>query len=241
MSNVCIVAPTYNEAENVPKLVKKLEEILRKEDFKLIIVDDDSSDGTAGIAEKLNTQYGNIVVHKRAGKLGIGSAIREGMEIALSLPDTKFIVTMDADFSHDPQDLPRLLHEAEKSGLVQGSRYVEGGKIVGWGVIRKTISQGANLLCRTLLRTHLKEHTTYYRVYSRECAKIVVKDARRDGYEFAIASILTAKNHGVKITEVPITFVDRTGGESKLKSFDIFKWFFFIMKTFLTQPLKRLE
>lgn len=241
MSNICIVVPTYNEAENIPKLVKELEDILRKEEFKIIIVDDDSPDGTAEIAEKLNTQYGNIVAHRRPGKLGIGSAIREGIKIALSYPNTKFVVTMDADFSHAPKDLPRLLHEAKRSELVQGSRYVEGGKIVGWGISRKMISYGANLLCRTLLRTHLREHTTYYRVYSRKCAEIIAKGVQHDGYEFAIASILTAKDHNVKVREVPITFVDRTSGRSKLKSLDIFKWFLFISKTFLTRSLNRLK
>jgi len=241
MSDICIVVPTYNEAENVPKLVKELEDILRKEEFKIIIIDDDSPDGTAEIAEKLNMQYGNIVIHRRHGKLGIGSAIRDGMKIALSSPDTKFIVTMDADFSHDPKDVPRLLREAGRLDLVQGSRYVRGGKIVGWGVSRKMISYGANLLCRALLRTHLGEHTTYYRVYSRKCAEIVAKNVHHDGYEFAIASILTAKDHDVKIREVPITFVDRTGGKSKLKSLDILKWFLFISKTFLTRSLNKLK
>ena len=237
MSKICIVVPTYNEAENMPKLVKELEDILGKENFKIIIVDDNSPDGTAEIAEKLNKRYGNIIVHRRGGKLGIGSATREGMKIALSSRDTRFVVTMDADFSHDPKDLPRLLHEAERSDIVQGSRYTEGGKIVGWGVSRKMMSYGANLLCRTLLRTRLKEHTTAYRVYSRKCAEIVAKDAPRDGYEFVIASIVTAKNRGAKIREVPITFVDRARGKSKLKSFDIFKWFLFISKTFLTRSL----
>ena len=241
MSNICIVIPTYNEAENIPKLVEELEDILRKEEFKIIIVDDNSPDDTSEIAEKLNMRYGNIVVHRRSEKLGIGSAIREGMKIALSSPDTKFIVTMDADFSHDPKDVPRLLREAERSNLVQGSRYVEGGKIVGWDFFRKRISYSANLLCRVLLRTHLREHTTFYRVYSRKCAEIVAKDVCHDGYEFAIASILTAKDHGVKIREVPITFVDRASGKSKLKSFDIFKWFLFISKTFLTRSLNRLK
>lgn len=233
MSKICVVVPTYNEAGNLPKLIKELESSLAKDELKIVIVDDNSPDGTSELAKRLNTQYGNIVVHRRPGKLGIGSAILDGMKIALSVPDTQFIVTMDADFSHDPKDVPRLLHEAEKADFVQASRYIKGGRIIGWNRFRRLESFAANTLCNLLLRTHIKEHTTYFRVYSRRCAATIVKNARAKKFEFAIESILITRDHGFAIKEVPITFINRAYGKSKLKISDVFWWFFFLAKTFL--------
>ena len=233
MSKTCIVLPTYNEAGNLPKLIKELESILAKDELRIVIVDDNSPDGTSELAERLNTQYGNIVVHSRPGKLGIGSAILDGMKIALSFSDTQFIVTMDADFSHDPKDIPRLLHEAKKVDLVQASRYISGGKIIGWSRFRRLESFVANTLCNLLLRTHIREHTTFFRVYSRRCTAVVVKTARTKKFEFAVESILISRDHNFTIKEVPITFIERAYGKSKLKISDGFWWFFFLAKTFL--------
>ena len=246
MSKICIVLPTYNEVANLPKLIGEIESILTKDELKIVVVDDNSPDGTSEIAEKLNTQYGNIIVHRRPGKLGIGSAILDGMKIALSFPDTQLIVTMDADFSHDPKYIPRLLSAAEKVDFVQGSRYIKGGKIIGWSRFRRLESFAANTLCNLLLRTHIKEHTTYFRVYSRRCADAIVKNALSKKFEFAIESILIAKDHNFTIKEVPITFINRAYGKSKLKISDVFWWFFYLMKAFLLrlsekQGLKQLR
>jgi len=235
MSKICIVLPTYNEAANLPKLVKKLENIITKDELKIVVVDDNSPDGTSEIAEKLNTQYGNIVVYHRPEKLGIGSAMLDGMKIALSFPDTQFIVTMDADFSHDPEDIPRLLRAAEKVDFVQASRYIKGGKIIGWNRFRRLESFAANTLCNLLLRTHIKEHTTSFRVYSRRCVVAIVKNAHSKKFEFAIEFILIAKDHNFAIKEVPIAFTERAYGKSKLKISDVFWWFFFLAKTFLSR------
>jgi len=240
-SSVCIVVPTYNEAENVPRLVKSLDEELGEEKFTLILIDDSSPDGTADIAEDLEIRNGNIIVNRRPGKLGIGSAIRDGIKIALSFPSCKRIVTMDADLSHDPKDIQRLLEDSKEVDLVQGSRYIKGGRIVGWSLKRKITSNIANLLCRILLRTHLHEHTTYFRVYSREAAKIAVENVHCDRYEWAIGSILAVKDHGLRVTESPITFVERTRGKSKLKTSDILGWFSYLMKTFVSRSLNRVK
>lgn len=240
MSEVCIVIPTYEEAENLPRLVETLEENLQR-DFTLIVVDDDSPDGTADIAEKLNERYENILIHRRRGKLGIGSAVRDGIKVALSLPNSKRIVTMDADLSHDPKDLPRLLKEVEDADLIQGSRYIKGGKIIGWSLFRRAVSFTANFLCRLLFRTHLHEHTTYFRVYSRECAETVVKTVRCRRYEWAIASILAAKDHGFRIKESPITFVERKRGKSKLGFYDVLEWFSFLIRASISYNLRGKE
>lgn len=216
MSKVCIVVPTYEEAENLPTLVESLEESLQNEDFTLVVVDDDSQDETAKIAEKLNGRYGNIVVHRRSSKLGIGSAIRDGIKIALSFPNCRRIITMDGDLTHDPKDVPHLLTEAEGADLIQGSRYIKGGKMIGWNPPRRVISYVANLLCRLLLRTGLHEHTSNFRVFSRKYAEKLVEEVHFNGFEWSIAAILTAKDNGFRIKEVPLTLINRKRGKSKL-------------------------
>jgi dolichol-phosphate mannosyltransferase len=216
LSKVCVVVPTYEEAENLPRLIGLLEESLQNEDFSLIVVDDASQDGTAEIAEKMNVQYRNIVVHCRPSKLGIGSAISDGIKLALSFPSCMRIVTMDADLSHDPKEVPHLLRESEGSDLVQGSRYTKGGKIIGYSPIRRMISYNANLLCRLLLRTGLHEHTNNFRVYSRKYAESLIEEVNCKGFEWFIVSILAAKSQDIKIKEVPITLVNRKKGRSKL-------------------------
>lgn len=240
MSQVCMVIPTYNETENLPKLIEALEGEIQKGNFKVIVVDDNSPDGTAEVAKKLNWRYGNIIVHSRPKKLGIGSAVRDGLQIALQFADSEHIVTMDADLSHNPKDVSRLLSETENADLIQGSRYVKGGGIIGCNYFRRAVSYTANFLCRLLFGTGLHEHTTYFRVYSRKCAETIVRKVHCDRYEWAIASILTTKDHGFRIKEVPITFVNRTRGKSKLKASDILRWFFFIEKMFVLRFLNKL-
>lgn len=232
MSDDCIIIPTYNESENIANLIKTLEKEMKR-DFNIIIVDDNSPDGTAKIAQSLNDMYGNIIVCQRQGKLGIGSAIIAGMKVALSFNNFKYIATMDADFSHDPVDVVRLFDIAEKRNfdLIQGSRYIKGGKIVGWGFYRKIQSYTANRLAKLLLGLPTQEVTTYLRVYSRKCAEAVVSGVHSNRYEFAIDSALIIKDSNFSVHEVPpITFVDRTLGNSKLKKSDVLGWLYFVIK-----------
>ena len=237
MSKICVVIPTYNEAENLPKLVWALEEELQKEDFKIIVADDNSPDGTAEIAKKLNERYGNIIIHRRPSKLGIGSAIRVGLKIALSFPDCEHVVTMDADLSHNPKDVRRLLRAAENADLVQGSRYLKGGGVIGWSSFRSAVSYAANLFCRYLFKTQLHEHTSNFRVYSRRCGETITASLHCEHYEWFIGSILIAKNHAYRIKEVPIIFINRIHGSSKLKITDVLKWATYIGKAFLKRSL----
>lgn len=240
MAKVSIVIPTYNEAKNIKSLIEKLEAL--EGDFGIIFVDDNSPDGTAEIVEEIGQRWGNIKVHRRPGKLGIGSAIREGLERALSFPDCHYVVTMDADLSHDPQDIPRLLSAAEggSADLIQGSRYMKGGRIIGWSFRRKLQSRVANLICRLLFGLP-HEVTTFFRVYTRESAQIVVEKIRADKYEFAVGSALAVKDHGLKIKEVPVVFVNRIWGKSKLKTSDVLVWLAVIFKMFLSRQLHRGE
>ena len=237
MSKVCVVIPTYNEAENLPKLLGALEEELQKEDFKIIVIDDNSPDGTAEVVEKLDQRYGNIIVHRRPSKLGIGSAIRDGLKIALSFPDCECVVTMDADLSHNPSDVQRLLNEAKNADLVQGSRYMKGGRIIGWSSFRSAVSYAANLLCRLLFRTQLHEHTSNFRVYSRRCGEMIAITLHCEHYEWLIGSILIAKDHAYRIKEVPISFTERKRGKSKLKPVDILKWANYVSKMFFKRSV----
>ncbi|MFX1537032.1 MAG: polyprenol monophosphomannose synthase [Promethearchaeota archaeon] len=237
MSKVCIIIPTYNEAENLPKLVGALEEELQKEDLRIIIVDDNSPDRTAEIAEKLDQHYENIIIHRRLRKLGIGSAIHDGLKIALSFPDCEYVVTIDADLSHNPKDVQRLLSEAENADLVQGSRYMKDGGVIGWSSFRMAVSYAANLLCRLLFRTQLHEHTSNFRVYSRRCSEMITANLHCEHYDWFIGSILLTKDHAYRIKETPITFINRVHGKSKLKITDVLKWATYICKAFLVRSL----
>lgn len=240
MSEINIVVPTYNEKENIVKLIEAIEN-LDVNSLDIIVVDDNSPDGTPNIVKDLNKHYGNIAVLHRSAKLGIGSAILCGMKNALSSNDCKHIVTIDADFSHNPKDIPRLLREAKDADLIQGSRYIEGGKIIGWSLHRRMISYGGNLLCKALFRTGVKEHTTYFRVYSIKLAQFIVDNVNADGFEFGVLATISAKDHDFKIKEIPITFVERADGKSKLKISSILKWNFFITKTFLSRSLNQYK
>jgi dolichol-phosphate mannosyltransferase len=232
MPETCVVIPTYNEKENIADLIHAIE-ALKMEKMQIVVVDDNSPDGTAQIVEGLNNKYRNITVVKRAGKEGIGSAIIAGIGKSLEFKDCKYIVTMDGDFSHDPKEMSGLL-DAAKEGvdLVQGSRYLKGGKIVGWPFRRKLVSFGANLLCRILFRFGMTENTTFYRVYSRRLAEKIVEMLKCTGFELAIKTAFIAKKNKFIIKEVPITFTERQKGKSKLKPSHILRWIGSILKLF---------
>ncbi len=228
-SKVFIIIPTYNEAENITSLIQIIHGL--SPDFRIIVVDDNSPDGTADIAERSGQSHGNVLVLRRPGKLGIGSALRDGMKVALSFPECEHIITMDADLSHDPQDIPRLLEARAEADLVQGSRYIKGGEIIGWNLYRKLLSRVANLIYKYLFGL-ANEVTTSFRVYSRECAKIIASSESANQYYFSAASALLVKDSGLKVKEVPIRFVNRRLGTSKLDRSEIISSLRFIVRTF---------
>lgn len=230
MSKVCVVIPTYNEAKNLPRLTAQIEKVLRNWDFNLIFVDDNSPDNTARVAQNLNRVYRNIVVRIRTSKCGLGSAIAEGLRIALATKDVEKIVTLDADLSHNPSEIPKLLRAAQEADLVQGSRYVEEGSVIGWGLKRRLISFGANLVCKLLLRASIHDCTGNFRVYSRKCAETIVSTTGSKGFEWVVEAMFTAKKNGFEIKEVPITFAERKDGKTKLKAWEVFSWALFAVK-----------
>ncbi|MDI6689319.1 MAG: polyprenol monophosphomannose synthase [Actinomycetota bacterium] len=215
LSEVLIVIPTYNERENIEKLVKAI--IAVDEDFNILFVDDDSPDGTGEIAFVLSEKFPQVQVLRRRGERGYGVACKDGFNYGLKR-EFKYIFSMDADFSHDPKDIPRLLRRMKNCSMVIGSRYVDGGKIVAdWGFFRRLLSTWGNRFARFLLRLPFKDCTSGFRGYRREILKSLELDTiTLDGYAFLIELLNRGYEKRFAIEEIPITYVDRQKGKSKL-------------------------
>ena len=215
MGGLGVVIATYNEAGSLPLLVDALEALPLPGGARLYIVDDNSPDGTSAMARKLGSHYGNISLIARPAKLGLGSALLDGIAAAVG-DGCGRVLTMDADLSHDPRDVPRLLESAAETGadLVQASRYVRGGRAAhpGWQAIASRL---ANRIFRLVLGTP-HEATTNFRVFSRGLAELVVQEARGRDFEFQPECVLIAMKHRLPIVEVPIAFTARSEGRSKL-------------------------
>ena len=213
---IIVVLPTYNEAENLRKLVSVLFSLPL--DLRLLVVDDNSPDGTGNIAEELSAEYENrIVVLHRAGKLGLRSAYIEGFRKAFEL-GADAIAQMDADFSHDPTVLIEMADRLTSCDVVIGSRYVRGGSLdERWPLWRKALSAFGNYYARTILRFPLHDVTTGYRMWKRETLKGMPLDRiRSNGYIFLVEMAYIVFLMGFDITEVPIHFADRRWGKSKM-------------------------
>lgn len=215
---VLVVIPTYNESENIDRVLRRVRGALP--DATVLVVDDGSPDGTGDIAEKVGAEIGNIEILRRAEKSGLGSAYRAGFRWGL---DRGFdvCVEMDADLSHDPDALPDLVAPLGKGfELVIGSRYVPGGSIPNWAWHRRLLSRGGNVYASTLLGLGVTDSTAGFRAYSASVLnRIALDDIRAEGYGFQIEMTYQAKRAGAPIVEVPIRFVDRTEGESKMSTF----------------------
>jgi len=230
MSNISIIIPTYNERDNVVLLVQQIVKLLP--DSTILIVDDNSPDGTSEVLR--NLKIPNLTVFVR-NERGLGSALRYGIKKALEL-ETEFIVTMDADLSHDPIYLSQMTKIAieGKYDLVIGSRYVKGGGIENWSVRRRVISRGANSLFKLISRSPLNDNTSNYRVYSRKASLLALDCETANGYEFQICSVFKIIKSNLKVIEYPIIFKDRKVGKSKLRSSEILNWFLYIIKLSLS-------
>lgn len=220
--DVCVVIPTYNEAGTIRELIEALEELSRRSVIRVVIVDDDSTDGTIGIIEEMMEKHGNIILVERGRKLGFGTAIIDGFKAALSLePAAEFIVTMDADLSHDPREVPSLVEACDKDSLVVGSRYIKGGEIHGWGLYRKTVSRAANFLARVFVNIPARDCTSGFRCYRADLVQTILPSLEGVGYDIQIETLYETARHGFSIDEKSITFRERRSGESKLKRGDI--------------------
>jgi len=223
-----IIIPTYNEAENIEKLLKEIFG-LNIPELEVIVVDDNSPDGTSEIVEKLKDIF-PIYLIKRRSKSGLGSAYIAGFKKALAL-NADYIFEMDADFSHDPKDLPKMLANTIGCDLVIGSRKIKGGKIIGWNLKRKLMSNGAMFISRLLLKLKPKDVTAGFRCYKKEVLqKINLDMVKSNGYAFQEEMLYQTQKLGFKICEVPVAFIDRKFGKSKLSNKDILEFFVVLFK-----------
>jgi dolichol-phosphate mannosyltransferase len=210
-ATVCL--PTYNEAENVEKLVRAL----GPHGVNVLVIDDGSPDGTGGIADRLAAELDYVSVLHRTRKEGIGRAYIAGFEQVLA-GDSELILEMDCDFSHDPADVPRLIAACEAGAdLALGSRYVPGGGTRNWGLVRRIISWGGSFYARVLLGVRVRDLTGGFKCFRRHVLETLDLGAiESKGYAFQIETTYRVVRRGFRIVEVPIIFVDRTEGTSKM-------------------------
>jgi len=210
---VTVVVPTYNERENLPDLIRAVTVL----GYNVLIVDDASPDGTGDIADRLSRDDHRISVIHRTAKEGIGPAYAAAFDHLL-LGNTEVVVEMDADFSHDPADLPRLVAAIEEGAdLAIGSRYVPGGSTPDWPLHRRLVSRAGNLYVRVMLGTPIRDATAGFRAFTRTAlTRLPYQDAEASGYGFQVEMAWRAHQQGLAIVEVPISFKDRKRGTSKM-------------------------
>lgn len=219
MSDSIVIVPTYNEKENIEKLVRKVFSLPK--DFNLLIVDDGSPDGTADIVKILMTEFpGKLFIEERTGKMGLGTAYIHGFKWAIK-KGYDFIFEMDADFSHNPDDLVRLYNACATGGadVAIGSRYIKGGRVKNWPWDRILMSYFASLYVRAVLWVNIMDTTAGFKCYRRRVLEAIdLDEITFTGYAFQIEMKYTAAKLGFKIVEVPITFIDRQEGTSKMNT-----------------------
>jgi dolichol-phosphate mannosyltransferase len=209
-----VVVPTYNEAENLAAIGSAI--LAATDRVEILVVDDNSPDGTGQMADELAAREPRVHVLHRSRKEGLGRAYLAGFEWALARPYA-YILEMDADFSHDPRYLPQLLEAASHADLALGSRYTEGGGTQNWGLARQAISQGGSLYARSVLGVRVRDLTGGFKCFRRETLeRIDLPTVRSNGYSFQIELTYRTLLLGLRVVEVPIVFVDRRVGKSKM-------------------------
>ena len=204
--------PTYDERENLELMVRALREL----GLAVLVIDDSSPDGTGDLADRLAAELDHVEVLHRERKEGLGPAYLAGFRRVLA-GDAELIVQIDCDFSHDPADVPRLVEAAREADLVLGSRYVAGGSVQDWGFVRRLVSAGGSLYARVLLGVGIRDLTGGFKCFRREVLEAIDLDAVSSrGYAFQIETTYRALRAGFQVVEVPITFVDRERGGSKM-------------------------
>lgn len=208
-----VILPTYNECQNLENMVRAISRHLVTD---ILIVDDNSPDGTGEIADTLAAKYEYVHVIHRPGKLGLGTAYIAGFRWGLDR-DYDRLIEMDCDFSHNPADLPRLVHASKTADLVIGSRYVRGGSTMGWDLRRRLLSKGANLYTKVFLGPSLNDWTAGFRCYNRDrLGEIELSKVTASGYSFQIQMAWLVKRVGGVVREIPIHFAERNEGQSKM-------------------------
>jgi dolichol-phosphate mannosyltransferase len=215
-SRTIIIIPTYNEADNIARLIAEIRKLYSEID--ILVVDDHSPDGTGSIAVALAQKSDRIHVLQRTKKEGLGRAYIHAFQYVLSLPVRyDYIVQMDADFSHDPADIAHLLSVVRTADVAVGSRYSSGGSIPSWGVARRCLSSGANFVVRSCIGSHVRDWTSGFRCFRRNVLEnISIETIRSKGYLFMIVVLNRCIRRGFRVNEVPITFIERGCGRTKL-------------------------
>lgn len=220
-----VVIPTYNEIDNIKDFVNQIIKI----NVDILIVDDNSPDGTGDLVQKLSENLSQVNLLKRSGKLGLGSAYRDGFKWGLN-EGYKYLIEMDADFSHSFSDLNNILQNSKNFDVVIGSRYIPGGGSNGWDFKRKLLSSYANKLSKVLLRSKINDMTSGFRSYSSEALnEINYFSTKSDGYSFQIEMTIRSIEKKLSIKEVPIIFTERSLGNSKMSKKIVFEAFLFLL------------
>mmetsp|Transcript_27856 Transcript_27856/g.64532 ORF Transcript_27856/g.64532 Transcript_27856/m.64532 type:complete len:237 (+) Transcript_27856:3-713(+) len=231
-----VVLPTYNERENLPIIFYLLDKFLNEASlkFEVVIVDDSSPDGTLEVAQALQRSYGenHVRIVSRRGKLGLGSAYSAGLKASKG----DRIILMDADLSHHPKFIPQMVEtmNSRKVDIVTGTRYRPGGGVAGWDTYRKLTSRTANYLADFLLNPGVSDLTGSFRLYEKRVLEQILPQVRSTGYAFQMEIIVRAKQSNMAVAEVPITFVDRIYGQSKLGTKEIFLYLNGLIHLFIT-------
>jgi dolichol-phosphate mannosyltransferase len=213
---VWVVLPTFNERDNIERISAAILEALPE--ASLLVVDDSSPDGTGELADTIAAREARVSVLHRPGKEGLGVAYRDGFRWVLARPEVRAVAQMDADFSHDPADLPRLLAPLMgKADLVIGTRYMPGGATVGWPWYRKLISRAGTLFARTVLLLPYRDLTGGFKAWRREALEAIrLRETAGSGYGFQVETTWWAHRRGASIVQIPIVFRERTAGSSKM-------------------------
>ena len=225
-----VIIPTYNERENLARLIPKIMN-QKIPNLDILVVDDNSPDGTAEVVLDWQKIYNhNLHLIRRQGKMGLGSAYIAGFQKALEL-GADLIIEMDADFSHEPADLPRLIKACSEADLAIGSRKIDGGQIVGWNWRRKIMSNGAMYVSRKLLKLKTQDVTAGFRCFKKEVLETInISTIKSAGYAFQEELLYRVDKSGFKIVEIPVKFIDRKIGKSKLGLKEILEFFLLLFK-----------
>ena len=216
MPRAVLCLPTYNERENLEPMIRELGDVLDTSKDRVLVIDDASPDGTGEIADRLAAELAWVSVLHRERKEGIGPAYIAGFEWALA-EGAELVLEMDCDFSHRPSDVPRLIAAAEDADLVLGSRYAPGGGTENWGLVRRIVSRGGCLYAQILLGMRVRDLTGGFKCFRRGALEAIDLDAlSAHGYAFQIETTYRVRRAGLRVKEIPITFVERRAGASKM-------------------------
>jgi len=236
---VLVIVPTYNERENIEHVLDVL--LSLDVDLGVLVVDDNSPDGTGAFVDQYREREPRVQVLHRPGKMGLGSAYIRGFNWALEETDAKFVFEMDADFSHDPRAIPEFLAKTGEADLVIGSRYLDGITVMNWPLRRLVLSVGANIYTRVITGMPLKDATGGFKCFSRKVLEALPLDTiRSDGYSFQIEMNFHVWKRKFRIVEIPIVFVDRQEGTSKMSRRIVYEAVFLVWKLRLASMFRKI-